>query len=76
MFLVPALILFGLIVVYPFIKGVRISLTDWDGFSPIYHYVGLENFKRILKDPSKFAFLHSGNSRCKQSGWSWCGSCP
>ena len=52
MFLVPALILFGLIVVYPFIKGVRISLTDWDGFSPIYHYVGLENFERILKDPS------------------------
>lgn len=52
MFLVPALILFGLIVVYPFIKGVHISLTDWDGFSPIYHYVGLENFKRILKDPS------------------------
>lgn len=52
MFLVPALFLFGLIVVYPFIKGVRISLTDWDGFSPIYHYVGFENFKRILKDPS------------------------
>lgn len=52
MFLLPALLLFCLIVVYPFLKGIRISLTDWDGFSPQYNFVGLENFRRILKDPS------------------------
>ena len=51
-FMVPALILFCFIVVYPFIKGVRISLTDWDGFSPSYKFVGIQNFVRILKDPS------------------------
>lgn len=52
LFMVPALILFCFIVVYPFIKGVRISLTDWDGFSTIYNFVGLKNFFKILKDPS------------------------
>lgn len=52
LFMLPALILFIIIVVYPFAKGIRISFTDWDGFSPIYNYVGLDNFKRILKDPS------------------------
>lgn len=51
-FMLPALILFVFIVVYPFVKGIRISFTDWDGFSPIYNFVGLDNFKRILKDPS------------------------
>ena len=51
-FMVPALILFCFIVIYPFIKGVRISLTDWDGFSPSYNFVGIQNFVRILKDPS------------------------
>ena len=50
--MVPALILFCFIVVYPFIKGVRISLTDWDGFSTTYNFVGLKNFFKILKDPS------------------------
>ena len=52
LFMVPALILFCFIVVYPFIKGVRISLTDWDGFSTTYNFVGLKNFFKILKDPS------------------------
>lgn len=52
LFMLPALALFVFIVVIPFAKGVRISLTNWDGFSPIYNYVGLENFRRILKDPS------------------------
>ena len=40
------------IIFYPFLRGVKISLTDWDGFSPSYNFVGLQNFTRILKDPS------------------------
>ncbi len=52
LFMLPALVLFIFIIVIPFVKGIRISFTNWDGFSPIYNYVGLENFRRILKDPS------------------------
>lgn len=52
LFLLPALVLFIMIVVYPFLGGIRYSVTDWDGFSEVYNMVGLENFKNILTDPS------------------------
>lgn len=51
-FLIPALALFVFVVVYPFIKGIGISFTDWDGFSPVHEAVGLKNYLNILKDPS------------------------
>jgi raffinose/stachyose/melibiose transport system permease protein len=50
-FLFPALLLFTAIVVVPFINGIHISLTDWDGYAPEYRYVGLRNFLRVLGDP-------------------------
>lgn len=51
-FLAPAMLLFIIMVVIPFVKGIRYSFTDWDGFSEFYSFVGLDNYKRILKDPS------------------------
>ena len=50
MFLVPALILFGAMVVVPFISGARISFTDLDGFSEVYNFIGLDNYIKIFKD--------------------------
>ncbi|MDZ5001522.1 sugar ABC transporter permease, partial [Clostridium perfringens] len=32
----PAILLFLFIVVYPFIDGIRISFTNWNGFSQNY----------------------------------------
>lgn len=52
LFLLPALILFVTMVAVPFFSGIRFSVTDWDGFSPIYNNVGLQNFKNIFSDPS------------------------
>lgn len=52
LFLLPALALFVFVVAIPFVKGIRISFTNWDGFSPVYKYVGFDNFKRILADPT------------------------
>jgi raffinose/stachyose/melibiose transport system permease protein len=54
MFLLPALILFGVMVVLPFASGFRISFTDWDGFSPVYKVVGLKNYFKVFKDPTIF----------------------
>lgn len=51
-FLAPAMILFIIMVVIPFVKGIRFSFTDWDGFSEYYTNVGLSNYKRIFQDPS------------------------
>jgi raffinose/stachyose/melibiose transport system permease protein len=47
----PALILFIVFIFYPFIKGVAISFTDWDGFSQGYNWVGLSKYKAMFSDP-------------------------
>ncbi|UUZ83427.1 sugar ABC transporter permease [Paenibacillus sp. P26] len=47
---VPAAVLFILFIYYPFIKGLQISFTNWDGYSQTYAYVGLDNYKRMLAD--------------------------
>ena len=47
---VPALLFFILFVMYPFIEGMRIAFTDWNGFSQMYNYVGLKNFSRLFSD--------------------------
>jgi raffinose/stachyose/melibiose transport system permease protein len=46
----PALLLFGLFVFYPFVKGIKISFTNWDGFSQTFSWIGLDNYKRMLTD--------------------------
>jgi raffinose/stachyose/melibiose transport system permease protein len=46
----PALLLFIIFVFYPFLKGVMISFTNWDGFSPSSTWIGLDNYKRMLSD--------------------------
>ncbi|THF83432.1 carbohydrate ABC transporter permease [Cohnella fermenti] len=47
---VPALALFAVFFVTPLVKGIRISLTDWNGLAPDYHYVGLSNFIEFFHD--------------------------
>jgi raffinose/stachyose/melibiose transport system permease protein len=47
---IPALILFCVFVVYPFGRGIRLSLTNWNGFSQHMRFVGLMNFKELFKD--------------------------
>lgn len=49
---VPALILFAVFVVYPFIDGIRIAFTNWNGFSQHFKYVGFANFSRLAADPN------------------------
>ncbi|MFB5662335.1 carbohydrate ABC transporter permease [Alteribacillus sp. HJP-4] len=49
---VPALILVFTFVLYPFMNGVRISFTDWDGFSQTKNFVGIEQYTRMLTDPT------------------------
>lgn len=51
-FLFPALILFILCVVVPFIQGFPISFTKWDGMSVKSQYVGFSNYTKIFTDPN------------------------
>ncbi|MED4228500.1 sugar ABC transporter permease [Neobacillus cucumis] len=46
----PALAVICFFIVYPFLMGIKISFTNWDGFSQKFDYVGLEQYTRLLKD--------------------------
>lgn len=47
---IPAVVLFLIFVIYPFLDGIRISLTNWNGYSQAYNYIGFENYKSLLSD--------------------------
>jgi ABC-type sugar transport system permease subunit len=51
LFLLPAAILYGIFMIYPFVQSVYLSLTDWDGAQPVKHFVGLRNFQTLIQDP-------------------------
>lgn len=46
----PAVALMIVFVIYPLIQGVHISLTNWNGYSQIYKYVGLQNYRKLFTD--------------------------
>ena len=48
-FILPALILCMVFMVYPLFEVIRYSLTDWNGIAQDYNYVGLSNYGEITK---------------------------
>lgn len=50
LFLLPALILFIVFVIYPIFRSLYFSMFDWNGLGPATDFIGLDNFKRILTD--------------------------
>ena len=60
LFLLPAIILFLLFVVYPILQSIYYSLFNWKGFGPAVDFVGLENFKNILTDKVFMIALRNG----------------
>ncbi len=45
----PALLLYGTFFVYPLLRGIGMSLTDWDGMGEA-RFVGLSNFTQFFRD--------------------------
>ncbi len=57
---VPALVLFGVFVFYPFVLGIGISFTDWNGFSQNRNNVGFDNYRHMLQDVNvRKAFINT-----------------
>src|SRR5690606_27267950 len=56
-FLLPGLLLFGLLVLAPILVAAYTSLYDWNGLKPLDNFVGLGNFQRLLADPIFLADL-------------------
>lgn len=51
LFLLPALAVIGVFVLYPIVSAGYISLTSWNGFDPVKEFVGLDNYVRLAQDP-------------------------
>jgi multiple sugar transport system permease protein len=52
LFLLPALAVLGLFVIYPIVSAGYISLTSWNGFSPVKEFIGFDNYVRLAQDPA------------------------
>ena len=60
LFLLPAITLFIVFVLYPILQSIYYSLFNWKGFGPAVDFVGLENFKKILTDKVFLKALKNG----------------
>jgi len=56
-FYIHVSVLFGVFVIYPFIDGIRMSFTNWNGFLPTYSYMGFSNYTRMVNDQWFFNVL-------------------
>jgi len=50
MFAGPGTILFLAVVIVPFLYGLYLTLTSWNGTSPQKDFVGFQNFANAFKD--------------------------
>ena len=50
LFLLPAVILFVLFLIYPIFRSAYYSLFNWNGLGPATKFVGAGNFQQILAD--------------------------
>lgn len=50
LFLLPAVVLFLIFVVYPIFQSLYYSLFNWKGFGPAEDFIGIQNFTKILSD--------------------------
>ena len=51
LFAVPALAVYVAFLVYPALSSLFFSLTNWDGLSATYKFVGLSNYFKLPHDP-------------------------
>jgi len=59
LFLVPAAILLGTFAVYPIFQALWMSLTDIELLTTGFNWVGLKNFKALLRDPTFYTSLRA-----------------
>lgn len=53
LFVLPAVIIFAIFYIIPFVWVFQLSLFNWDGILPTKIFVGFQNFKEIIiQDPS------------------------
>jgi raffinose/stachyose/melibiose transport system permease protein len=51
LFALPAVLIYVTFLVYPSLSSVFFSFTNWDGLSPSYDIVGVDNYTKMASDP-------------------------
>jgi ABC-type sugar transport system permease subunit len=51
LFVLPAFLLYAVFMIYPFIRSIYFSFTDWNGVRPVKNLIGLDNWRAMLQDP-------------------------
>ncbi|TDL32701.1 sugar ABC transporter permease [Jeotgalibacillus sp. S-D1] len=61
LFLLPGLILYTIFFIVPTVNALIYSFTDWDGISPEFNVVGIENYVQLVTNDSIFlkAFVNN-----------------
>lgn len=57
-FILPAVILFGVVIVWSSLQSLWISLHQWDGLGPKV-WIGLANYRELFQDPQFFVALRN-----------------
>ena len=61
LFPLPAVAVVMVFLVMPTLQAFQYALTDWNGFSAAFNYVGLENFTRAFGGDSLFTNALTNN---------------
>jgi len=48
--MLPALVMYTLFFIRPFITSIYYSLTSWNGVDPVKEFIGLQNYVRLFQD--------------------------
>ncbi len=60
LFVVPALLIYLVFMIYPFLNTIYLSFTNWNGIAPDKEWVGLANYVRIFQEgPALQAFINN-----------------
>ena len=51
-FYIPALLLILFFFFWPLLEAIRISFTQWNGYSQDYKYIGWRNYLKLFQDPN------------------------
>lgn len=79
LFVLPALIPLIVFWIYPILRSVYISFTDWDYMTPDYNFVFFDNFISLFQDARFYDALwnscvYIGNADSDDRTWSDAGS--
>ena len=50
LFIVPAAVVFAVVILLPIIENLFYSFTDWTGFGSEFSFIGVQNFVRLFAD--------------------------